>query len=52
MEASWITAMKTGALTAVTARYLARPDSRKGEYAAILPHVFRRALQLGLGRKL
>ncbi len=28
MEANWITALKTGASTAVTAKFLARPDSR------------------------
>jgi ornithine cyclodeaminase/alanine dehydrogenase-like protein (mu-crystallin family) len=28
MEANWITALKTGASTAVTAKYLARPDSK------------------------
>lgn len=28
MEANWVTAIKTGASTAVTAKYLARPDSR------------------------
>ena len=28
MEANWITSMKTGASTAVTAKYLSRPDSR------------------------
>ncbi len=29
MEAGWITAMRTGAATAVAAKYLARPDSRR-----------------------
>ena len=28
MEGNWITALKTGASTAVTAKYLARPDSK------------------------
>ncbi len=28
MQANWVTALKTGASTAVTAKYLARPDSR------------------------
>lgn len=28
MEANWVTALKTGASTAVTARHLARPDSK------------------------
>jgi ornithine cyclodeaminase/alanine dehydrogenase-like protein (mu-crystallin family) len=29
MEAGWVTGLKTGASTAVTARYLARPDSER-----------------------